>query len=327
MNGAACQGRRQLTDERHCLRSPGAKLPGFMVITGGANDKGAGALVTAVEDTAQFVAVLQERVGLVDQQRRLPFLYRPKECCRRDIGGVARTRDERAEERQARGLATFRCRTGNGEHWADVKTVMGMGVKHPECKDLSSAFRQHQMFACDVSDVVKQSCGVNRLGPGFGVDQEIRSIGDLRSGLAPDLLHLLVECPDSDPQAFRLDFADPVIFERPQCREPCHCFFTRFGAWLQAFGCLDDSHYGLRPRHAAALPSSRSLKSAPRGGRAMRTRRPSRIQRSAASRAAASPASSPSANTITSCTSFGRSSARSPDVESAAQAGLPVACT
>ena len=57
-----------------------------------------------------------------------------------------------------------------------------------------------------------------------------------------------------------------------------------------------------------ARPFSRSLKSMPCGGRAMRTRRPSRFQRRAQSRAAASPGSSPSASTITSRTSRGRSS-------------------
>ena len=55
-----------------------------------------------------------------------------------------------------------------------------------------------------------------------------------------------------------------------------------------------------------ARPISRSLKSIPCGGRAMRTRRPSRFQRHAQSRAAASPGSSPSASTITSRTSFGQ---------------------
>ena len=75
-----------------------------------------------------------------------------------------------------------------------------------------------------------------------------------------------------------------------------------------------------------ARPTSMSLKSIPCGGRAMRTRRPSRFQRQAQSRAAASPGSSPSASTITSRTSSGRSRARSPEVESAAQAGWPVAC-
>ena len=58
----------------------------------------------------------------------------------------------------------------------------------------------------------------------------------------------------------------------------------------------------------------------------MRTRRPSRFQRSAAPRAAALPASSPSARTITSRTSCGRSRASRPEVESAAHAGCPVAC-
>ena len=52
-----------------------------------------------------------------------------------------------------------------------------------------------------------------------------------------------------------------------------------------------------------ARPISMSLKSIPCGGRAMRTRRPSRFQRQAQSRAAASPGSSPSASTITSRTS------------------------
>ena len=61
-----------------------------------------------------------------------------------------------------------------------------------------------------------------------------------------------------------------------------------------------------------ARPSSMSLKSMPCGGRAMRTRRPSRFQRQAQSRAAASPGSSPSASTITSRTSRGRSRARRP---------------
>src|SRR5262249_29936789 len=74
-----------------------------------------------------------------------------------------------------------------------------------------------------------------------------------------------------------------------------------------------------------AQPSSMSLKSRPCGGRAMRTRRPWRFLRKAQSRAAASPASSPSAKTITLRTCFGRSRARSPEVESAAQAGWPVA--
>ena len=53
---------------------------------------------------------------------------------------------------------------------------------------------------------------------------------------------------------------------------------------------------------------SRSLKSMPCGGRAIRTRRPSRFQRRAHSCAAASPGSSPSASTITSRMSRGRSS-------------------
>ena len=72
-------------------------------------------------------------------------------------------------------------------------------------------------------------------------------------------------------------------------------------------------------------PTSMSLKSIPWGGRAIRTRRPSCCHRNAQFRAAASPGPSPSARTITSRTSFGRSSARSPDVESAAYAGWPVA--
>src|SRR5262249_23442711 len=55
-----------------------------------------------------------------------------------------------------------------------------------------------------------------------------------------------------------------------------------------------------------ARRTSRSLKSMPRGGRAMRTRRPSRFQRQPHSCAAASPASSPSARTMTSRTSAGR---------------------
>src|SRR6516225_6617260 len=75
-----------------------------------------------------------------------------------------------------------------------------------------------------------------------------------------------------------------------------------------------------------ARPISMSLKSIPRGGRAIRTCRPSRFQRHPQSRAAASPASSPSASTITSRTAVGRSSERIPEVESAAHAGLPVAC-
>src|ERR1700677_633669 len=75
-----------------------------------------------------------------------------------------------------------------------------------------------------------------------------------------------------------------------------------------------------------ARPTSMSLKSSPCGGRAMRTPGPSRLQPRAQSRAAASPASSPSARTITSCTSFGSSRERRPDVESAAQTGCPVAC-
>src|SRR5262245_59567767 len=48
--------------------------------------------------------------------------------------------------------------------------------------------------------------------------------------------------------------------------------------------------------------SSMSLKSIPRGGRAMRTRRPSHVQRRAHLLAAASPGSSPSARMITSRT-------------------------
>ena len=55
----------------------------------------------------------------------------------------------------------------------------------------------------------------------------------------------------------------------------------------------------------------------------MRTRRPSRFQRSAAPRAAALPASSPSARTITSRTSVRQIESSRPEVESAAQAGRP----
>ena len=96
MNGPACQGRRQLANERHRLRRPGAKSLGFVVFAGGPNDIGIGALVAAVKNASQFVTVFQERIGLIDQQCRPPLFDGPKECRRRDIGGWARTRDERA---------------------------------------------------------------------------------------------------------------------------------------------------------------------------------------------------------------------------------------
>ena len=75
-----------------------------------------------------------------------------------------------------------------------------------------------------------------------------------------------------------------------------------------------------------ARPTSRSLKSIPCGGRAIRTRRPSRTQRRAASVAAASPASSASARRTMSRSSFERWRLRSPEAESAAHVRYPVAC-
>src|SRR6266566_3418468 len=73
-------------------------------------------------------------------------------------------------------------------------------------------------------------------------------------------------------------------------------------------------------------PFSTSLKSAPAGGRAIRTSRPARLHRSAAALAAASPAASPSASTMMSRTTGGRWSERRPGADIAAQVGEPVAC-
>src|SRR6266566_4085337 len=109
------------------------------------------------------------------------------------------------------------------------------------------------------------------------------------------------------------------------------CFFDQFFERIgDHFGLLD--HFGdllLGVSHlppSGLTPISMALKSAPAGGRAIRTSRPSRLHRSAAVLAAVSPASSPSARMMTSWITGGRSSERRPDVDSAAQADRPVAC-
>ena len=113
-----------------------------MLVARRADDIGVGTLVAAVKDAAELITRLQEGVGLVDQQRRLPLFNCAEERRRRDIGGGTRARHEGAQQSQTSGLATFRSWAGYAKHRANVEAIMCMCVNGPEGYCLGGAVRQ-----------------------------------------------------------------------------------------------------------------------------------------------------------------------------------------
>src|SRR5215472_18984260 len=106
---------------------------------------------------------------------------------------------------------------------------------------------------------------------------------------------------------------EPLHHLRYECRAAIGCGFLdqAFQRVADVLGRVDHSEdsvlefvFLIAIHRAPSLASTRlinmSLKSIPTGGRAIRTRRPSRRHRNPHSRAAASPDWSPSASTITS---------------------------
>ena len=67
-----------ITDKRDRLRRPGRETPRFMVITRRSNNPRGCLRVPCVENSRQFVVSLNKSVSLVDDERRLLPLNKPK---------------------------------------------------------------------------------------------------------------------------------------------------------------------------------------------------------------------------------------------------------
>src|SRR5712692_2583583 len=88
----------QAADLRDGLGCPCAELRRYEVITDAAQYVGHRPLMPTVENAAQLLILLRERVGFVNQQCRMPTLDGSKECCRRHVGRRERLRHDHIQQ-------------------------------------------------------------------------------------------------------------------------------------------------------------------------------------------------------------------------------------
>ena len=93
---------------------------------------GAFAGVAAVEDAAEFVVVLEEGVGFVDEQGWSGFFDDAEEGGRTDIAGDDGAVAEFAQDGEEGGFAAAFFGALDAEIGADVAEVEGVGVEGPE---------------------------------------------------------------------------------------------------------------------------------------------------------------------------------------------------
>jgi hypothetical protein len=107
---------------------------------GDADDEGGFFAVTGVEDAAEIVVAVKERVGFVDQQSGLHFLDDAEEGGRADVGGDDGVMNQQVEDGEKGGFAAAFFRGFDAEINADVAQLEGVGVDSEQGQGFGGVF-------------------------------------------------------------------------------------------------------------------------------------------------------------------------------------------
>ena len=101
-------------------------------LVGDADDEGGFFVITGIQDAAQFVVALKERVRFINQQGRLNLFDDAEKGRRTDVGGDDRAIDQLAGDGQQGGLAAAFLWRLDADVGAHVPEVEGERVNDPE---------------------------------------------------------------------------------------------------------------------------------------------------------------------------------------------------
>lgn len=182
---------------------------------------GARALVPAVEDAAELLVVLQEGVGLVDQQRGLRD---PDNAERRRRGqavggdGAATGRGEQVD--QGGLAAALRC-AGDRQPRGDEARRVRKRVQNPEGDLGGIVVAERQMLGDERLDLVQQDVASDRLRPRVGVREVDRLALPFALSLSgAGVLHRFVERREPHLEPLGLALAHAVVLVGRQLGEP-----------------------------------------------------------------------------------------------------------
>ncbi len=184
-----------------------------------ANDVGRRSGVAAVEDSTRFFIRLDERVGLVNEQRRLLILDIAKDGRWRNVAGkLGSSRQPIEQDEHASFAAAFGRRFQHDER-RDVACVKRPGVQNPKRKRVGGGLGQNDISREHTHKRIQKRAGRNRVRPRLH-----SPVRQCRIGLLVLLLaraDFEVEFPDPDAQSFGLRLPNALVFETWEPRQLC----------------------------------------------------------------------------------------------------------
>jgi hypothetical protein len=146
-------------------------------------DEFAGTLKAGVERPAQFLVLLQEGIGLVDQQRDGRERFDGPERSRSGkVVGFDRATAEKTKQFEQRGLAAPLDRAGDREPRRVLEALEGPLVQCPSGDHIDRCGRDHDIAPDRRGKIVEEVGAVHRLGPGLDIAQRDTAAG---RGLLP----------------------------------------------------------------------------------------------------------------------------------------------
>ncbi len=134
---------------------------------GDADDVGGVALVTGVEDAAEFVVGAEDGVGFVDEEGGLELFDEAKEGGGADVGGGDGAVDEFAKEGEEGGLAAAFDGGFDADVGGHIAEVSDVGVEDPEGEGFGGPLGEDKEAAEEVAEFVEEEFGVDGFGPGL----------------------------------------------------------------------------------------------------------------------------------------------------------------